>query len=89
MASGGDYDSPSASPPEVLKQETPEAAQGNQYVFPSAPGFAYENSQQLNVAFSHPQTSSQMQNIAPFSSVMVIQLTMKLCFLFVALIVLR
>ncbi|CAB4276363.1 unnamed protein product [Prunus armeniaca] len=70
VASGGDYDSPSASPPEVLKQETPEAAQGNQYVFPSAPGFAYENSQQLNVAFSHPQTSSQMQNIAPFSSVM-------------------
>ncbi|KAF3451137.1 hypothetical protein FNV43_RR07227 [Rhamnella rubrinervis] len=69
--SAGDYDSTSVSQAEVLKQETPEAGSGNQYSFPSAaPGFAYENSQQLNVAFTHPQTSSQMQNLAPFSSVM-------------------
>ncbi|KAM5587770.1 hypothetical protein ABKV19_006291 [Rosa sericea] len=68
-ASAGDYDSPSVSQPEVLKQETPEAGQGIQYTFPSAPGFAYDSSQQLNMAFSHPQ-SSQVQNNAPFSSVM-------------------
>lgn len=70
--SAGDYDSTSVSQAEVLKQETSEAGQGNQYSFPSAaPGFAYESSQQLNVAFTHTQTSSQMQNLAPFSSVMV------------------
>ncbi|KAJ0960243.1 hypothetical protein J5N97_001918 [Dioscorea zingiberensis] len=56
-ASAGDYDSPSVSQPEVLKQETPEAGQGIQYTFPSAPGFAYDSSQQLNMAFSHPQSS--------------------------------
>ncbi|XP_015867039.3 uncharacterized protein LOC107404589 isoform X2 [Ziziphus jujuba] len=67
----GDYESSPASQAEVLKQETPEAAQGNQYSFPSAaPGFNYEGSQQLNVPFTHPQTSSQMQNLASFSSVM-------------------
>lgn len=70
-ANAGDYDSPSVPQPEVLKQETPEADQGIQYTFPSAPGFAYDSSQQLNMTFSHQQ-SSQMQNNAPFSSMMVI-----------------
>ncbi|KAL5839173.1 hypothetical protein ACOSQ4_011781 [Xanthoceras sorbifolium] len=70
-ASSGDYDSPSVSQPEVLKQETPEAAQENQYPFPSSgPGYTYENAQQLNTAFAHPQASSQMQNLASFSNVM-------------------
>ncbi|PON41739.1 GBF-interacting protein [Parasponia andersonii] len=70
-ASTGEYDSSSVPQAEALKQETSEADQGNQYAFPSsAPGFSYESSQQLNVAFSHPQTSAQMQNLAPFSSVM-------------------
>ncbi|KAK1556480.1 hypothetical protein Q3G72_005643 [Acer saccharum] len=70
-ASAGDYDSPSVSQPEVLKQETPEASQENQYQFPSsAPGYTYENAQQLNAAFTHPQASSQMQNLAAFSNVM-------------------
>ena len=74
-ASAGEYDSSSVPQAEALKQETSEADQGNQYAFPSsAPGFTYENSQQLNVAFSHPQTSVQMQNLAPFSSVMVLLL---------------
>ncbi|KAM2496793.1 hypothetical protein COP2_037579 [Malus domestica] len=70
VASTGDYESPSVSQAEILKQETHEPDQGNQYVFSSAPGFAYENSQQLDAAFSHQQTSSQMQNMAPFSNVM-------------------
>ncbi|RVW47339.1 GBF-interacting protein 1 [Vitis vinifera] len=71
-AIAGSYDSPSASQPEALKQEASEAAQGNQYNFPSsASGYTFETSQQLNPAFPHSQTSSQMQNLAPFSSVMV------------------
>lgn len=75
-ANAGNYDSPSDSQAEVLKQETPETAHGNQYPFPSsAPGYTYENSQQMNAAFVPPQTSSQMQNLAPFSSVMVMSLT--------------
>lgn len=70
----GDYDSPAVSQPsEVLKQESVEALQENQYSFPSsAPGYNYENAQQLNSAFAHQQASSQMQNLAPFSSMMVI-----------------
>uniref|UniRef100_A0A2N9EJG6 GBF-interacting protein 1 N-terminal domain-containing protein n=1 Tax=Fagus sylvatica TaxID=28930 RepID=A0A2N9EJG6_FAGSY len=65
------YDSPSVSQPEALKQETPEVAQGNQYAYPSsAPDFTYENTQQFNTAFTHPQTSTQMQSLASLSSVM-------------------
>lgn len=57
----------------MLKQETAEAMQENQYSFPSsASGYSYESAQQLNTAFAHPQASSQMQNLAPFSNVMVI-----------------
>lgn len=69
--STSNYDSPSVSQPEVLKQETPEVAHGNQYTFPSsAPDFTYESTQQYNTSFTHPQTSSQMQNLSSFSSVM-------------------
>ncbi|KAJ6377471.1 hypothetical protein OIU76_026443 [Salix suchowensis] len=65
------YDSSSVPQSETLKEETSEATQGNQYAFPSStPGYSYENTQQLNAAFNNPQTSTQMQNIAPFSSVM-------------------
>lgn len=70
-ANAGSYESPSASQPEVLKQETSEVGQGNHYNFPSsAPGYTFENSQQLNAAFTHSQTNSQMQNLTPFSNVM-------------------
>ncbi|KAJ6979387.1 hypothetical protein NC653_027518 [Populus alba x Populus x berolinensis] len=69
--SATNYDSSSVPQSETLKEETSEATQGNQYAFPSStPGYSYENTQQLNVAFNNPQTSNQMQNIAPFSSVM-------------------
>lgn len=69
-ASSGNYDSPSASQPEPLKAETNE--QGNQYSYAtSAAGYTYESAQQLTAAFSQPQTSSQMQNLTPFSNVMV------------------
>ncbi|KAJ7947251.1 GBF-interacting protein 1 [Quillaja saponaria] len=64
------YEAPSVSQSEVLRQETQEAAQGSQYMFPSSsPGFTYENTQQADAVFP-PQTSSQMQNLGPFSSVM-------------------
>jgi hypothetical protein len=67
----GNYDPPSVSQAEVLKQEPSEASQGIQYAYPSsAPSYNYENAQQLNAALSHQQTRSQMQNLAPFSSVM-------------------
>ncbi|KAF5738300.1 hypothetical protein HS088_TW13G01196 [Tripterygium wilfordii] len=67
----GNYDSPSVSQPEVLKQETTEVFQGNQYAFPaSSPNYTYDNTQQLNAAFNHQQTSTQIQNLAPFSSMM-------------------
>lgn len=70
--STGNYEAPEDSRPEVLKQDASEAAQVSQYTFPSsAAGYSYENSQQLNPAFTHPQTSSQMQSLTPFSSVMV------------------
>ncbi|XP_034932445.1 uncharacterized protein [Populus alba] len=68
--SAANYDTPPVPQAETLK-ETSEAAQGNQYAFPSStPGFSYENTQQLSAAFNNSQTSTQMQNIAPFSSVM-------------------
>ncbi|XVF40215.1 hypothetical protein PTKIN_Ptkin01aG0093700 [Pterospermum kingtungense] len=67
----GNYEAPEDSQPEVLKQDASEAPQGSQYTFPSsASGYSYENSQQLDPAFIHTQTSSQMQNLTPFSNVM-------------------
>ncbi|KAJ8545349.1 hypothetical protein K7X08_017932 [Anisodus acutangulus] len=68
-ASSGNYDSPSASQPEPLKAEINEHE--HQYSYPSsAAGYTYESAQQMNSAFSLPQTSSQMQNLAAFSNVM-------------------
>ncbi|KAJ8761921.1 hypothetical protein K2173_006523 [Erythroxylum novogranatense] len=67
----GNFDSPSVPQPEVLKEESIEVSQGNQYAFHSTtPDYPYENTQQLNDVFNNPQTSSQMQNIASLSSVL-------------------
>ncbi|KAE8720031.1 hypothetical protein F3Y22_tig00109923pilonHSYRG00141 [Hibiscus syriacus] len=69
--STGNYEVSEDSRPEVLNQDASETAQGSQYAFlPSAPGYNYENPEQLNPAFTHMQTSAQMQNLNPFSSVM-------------------
>lgn len=66
----GSYDASSAPQPEELKPESAEVAHGNQYQFPSSnPGYTLEDAQRLNAAFN--ETSSQMQNLAPFSDVMV------------------
>ncbi|KAL8511779.1 hypothetical protein ACS0TY_018277 [Phlomoides rotata] len=65
----GSYDASSAPQPEELKPESTEVAHGNQYPFPSSnPGYTLDDAQRLNAAFS--ETSSQMQNLAPFSNVM-------------------
>ncbi|KAG5005784.1 hypothetical protein JHK85_024326 [Glycine max] len=68
--SAGTYEHTSISQ-EALKPEPPEIAQENQYSFPShSHGFNYENAQQPEVTFPVSQTSSQNQNLAPFSGVM-------------------
>ncbi|KAI3824621.1 hypothetical protein L1987_06085 [Smallanthus sonchifolius] len=70
--SSGNYDLPSASQREILKQENPEAAHGNQYGFPSStpgPGYSFDSTQLLNPSFPQSQTSTQMPK-ASFSNVM-------------------
>ena len=68
----GTYEHSSISQSEALKSEAPETSQENQYSFPSSQHeFAYENAQQPDVTYPHSQTSSQIQNLSPFSSVMV------------------
>ncbi|XP_057415470.1 uncharacterized protein LOC130710283 isoform X2 [Lotus japonicus] len=67
----GVYEHPSISQPEGLKPEPPETSHENQYSFPSSSHeFTYENAQQPDVTYPHSQTSSQIQNLSPFSSVM-------------------
>lgn len=71
----GVYEHPSISQPEGLKPEPPETSHENQYSFPSSSHeFTYENAQQPDVTYPHSQTSSQIQNLSPFSSVMVIHI---------------
>ncbi|XP_058101215.1 actin cytoskeleton-regulatory complex protein PAN1-like isoform X2 [Magnolia sinica] len=71
-ASNENVDSPSSSQPEVVKHDNPvEATHGHQYPFPSVAGYSFENATQANAAaYSYPHTNPQMQNLAPFSSVM-------------------
>lgn len=65
----GTYESPAAPQPDPLKVEHSEVGRANQYSFPSSePGYNYENAQPLNVEFSQPQTSSPVQNLAPFNA---------------------
>ncbi|XP_043702636.1 signaling mucin HKR1-like isoform X2 [Telopea speciosissima] len=65
------FESPSSSQPELMKQDTAEAAHGHQYPFSSSvPGYTFENTTQPNTAFPYAQTNSQMQNLTPFSNVM-------------------
>ncbi|CAO2842247.1 unnamed protein product [Amaranthus hypochondriacus] len=68
--SSDNFDTPSVSQTDMLKQEATEVGQANQYTFPSSSAnYAFENSQQLNPSFANSQASSQMQGL-PFSSVM-------------------
>ncbi|XP_021837023.1 uncharacterized protein [Spinacia oleracea] len=68
--SSGNFDAPSASQQDMLKQEAPEIAQANQYSFPSSTAnYGFDNSQQLN-SYANLQTSSQMQGMPSLSGVM-------------------
>lgn len=69
-ASTRDYDPPSASQQEELKPENAEGGHGSQYAFPSSnTGYTFDGAQHMNATFN--QTSAHMQNLAPFSDVMV------------------
>ncbi|KAK7246089.1 hypothetical protein RIF29_40948 [Crotalaria pallida] len=69
--SAGTYEHSSISEQEALKSEPPETAQDNQYSFPSSShGFTYESAHQPEVTYPHSQSSSQIQNLSPFSGVM-------------------
>ncbi|CAO2823434.1 unnamed protein product [Amaranthus hypochondriacus] len=68
--SSGNFDTPSVSQADMLKQEAPDVPQANQYSFPSSTAnYAFENTQQLNASFANSQASSQMQGL-PLSGVM-------------------
>ncbi|XP_019461473.1 PREDICTED: uncharacterized protein LOC109360792 isoform X2 [Lupinus angustifolius] len=67
----GTYEHSSIPQTEALKSEPHEPVQENQYPFPSSSHvYTYEKAQQADVAFPHSQTSSQLQDLSPFSSVM-------------------
>ncbi|XP_021722726.1 uncharacterized protein LOC110690199 [Chenopodium quinoa] len=69
--SSGNFDTPSAPQPDMLKHEAPELAQANQYSFPSSTAnYGFDNSQQLNSSFGNSQASSQMQGLPSLSGVM-------------------
>ncbi|XP_073149851.1 uncharacterized protein [Henckelia pumila] len=66
---GQSFDASAASQPEELKPENAEVAHGLQYSFPaSKPSHTYADVQHLNAAYN--LTSSQMENIPPFSNTM-------------------
>ncbi|KAD7479042.1 hypothetical protein E3N88_02178 [Mikania micrantha] len=69
--SSGNYDLPSVSQIEVLKQENSEATHRNQYGFSSSTpgsGYSFDSTQLLNPGFPQSQTSTHMSNAAPFSN---------------------
>lgn len=77
----GNLDMPSASQPEVIRNDTLDATHGLQYNFPSASGYALSSTSQPNeAAYTYPQGNTQMQNLSPFSNLMVNHYS-ALCFL--------
>ncbi|XP_073300604.1 uncharacterized protein [Primulina huaijiensis] len=69
---GQSYDASPASQPEDQKPENAEVAHGLQYSFPaSKPSHAFADVQHLNASYN--QTSSQMENLTPFSDVMALK----------------
>lgn len=67
----GTFDSASASQSNFIKQEYPEVV-GSQYTCtPDSTNYPFQRARQQNTAFSYPQTSSWMQNLASFSNAMV------------------
>lgn len=74
------YEHSSIPQADGLKSEPHETAQENQYSFPSSSHeFTYENAQQPDATYPHSQTSAQIQNLSPFSSVMVMHNFLRFC----------
>lgn len=72
-SSNANYDMPSASEPELIRDDTVNNTHELQYNFPSLSGYGASTSTQHSAtAFSHPQTNLQMQNFASLSTLMVI-----------------
>ncbi|XP_047333391.1 uncharacterized protein LOC124936905 isoform X2 [Impatiens glandulifera] len=71
-ADAGNYESPSVSQHEALNKEIGDVSRDSQYTFPSVTSnYNYESSQLLNAALPHhPQFSSQLHNLPPFSTIM-------------------
>ncbi|KAG1367966.1 signaling mucin HKR1 [Cocos nucifera] len=67
----GNLDMPSASQPEVIRNDALDATHGLQYNFPSASGYAFSSTSQPNeVAYTYPQGNTQMQNLSSLSNLM-------------------
>ncbi|KAI0523190.1 hypothetical protein KFK09_005582 [Dendrobium nobile] len=65
------YDMPSASEPELIRDDAVNTTHELQYNFPSLSGYGTSTSAQHSAtAFSHPQTNLQMQNFASLSTLM-------------------
>ncbi|KAI0511706.1 hypothetical protein KFK09_012338 [Dendrobium nobile] len=63
------YDMPSASEPELIRDDAVNTTHELQYNFPSLSGYGTSTSAQHSAtAFSHPQTNLQMQNFASLSN---------------------
>ncbi|MQM10791.1 hypothetical protein Taro_043689 [Colocasia esculenta] len=68
------YEAPSSSQPDVIRSDAADPADGPQYQFqPSVPDYSFSNAVQPDAAsYASVQGNSQIQNLASFSSVMVI-----------------
>lgn len=64
---------PSATEPEIIRSDSLDATHGLQYNFPSVSDYTLPSTTEQNAAgYGFPQSNSQIQNLAPFSSLMVI-----------------
>ncbi|KAJ0971652.1 hypothetical protein J5N97_019611 [Dioscorea zingiberensis] len=64
-------DAPSATEPEIIRSDSLDATHGLQYNFPSVSDYTLPSTTEPNVAgYGFPQSNSQIQNLAPFSSLM-------------------
>jgi len=63
---------PSSSQSENVRDDPLDAARGIQGNFPSVSGYDFSATTQPTATYTYPDPNSQMQNLSPFSSLMVI-----------------
>ncbi|KAH7686036.1 UBA-like protein [Dioscorea alata] len=64
-------DAPSVTEPEIIRTDSLDATHGLQYNFPSVSDYTLPSTSEQNAAgYGFPQSNSQIQNLAPFSSLM-------------------